>query len=73
MKFIFYFYGLHDTNQNIQFHDSEIFQYCRVRWQKLLLISQVGKYSGGRLIRVANARKIVRIIRACELSEPILH
>ena len=30
-------------------------------------------YSGSRLIHTANAQKIVRIIRASELSEPILH
>ena len=30
-------------------------------------------YSGTRLIRMANGRKIVLIIRACELSEPSLH
>ena len=29
-------------------------------------------YSEARLIRTANTRKIVRIIRTCELSEPIL-
>ena len=29
-------------------------------------------YSRSRLIRTANARKIVRIIRACKSSEPIL-
>ena len=30
------------------------------------------QYSGAHLICMANARKIVRIIRACELSKPIL-